>query len=77
MGINIETGIFEVSNKNVLQTIAAPSVTGTSVILITLELKEGGEKECYINVREPGVGFTIRLENKEPHTHLINWAVIN
>lgn len=77
MSVNLESGRTELTSKSSLHKIAAPSVTDTSAIVITLELEESGEKECYVHSREEGIGFTAIVQDSEPHTHFVNWLVIN
>lgn len=75
MSVVIETGIalHKVSDGGKLK-IAAPAVTSTSAILLTLEVS--GEEIVTFNEREPGTGFTARLAHGGQEFN-INWAVIN
>jgi hypothetical protein len=79
MGVNVETGVaLHTAGSGHKLTISAPSVTSTSVILLTLERPEENPlEECaVVYSREPGTGFVVGVTAGGAESH-IDWAVIN
>ena len=75
MAVAIEHGTVETGKEGKEVTVAAPSVTTSSTILLTEGSSHSFEPSALVvGSREVGVGFVIRTGAREG---TLNWLVIN